>query len=55
LALLSARLEDAPPAERDVLVPRVRATLERLAAVAEEAGRAGEASLYRDAIRALVP
>jgi tetratricopeptide (TPR) repeat protein len=55
LALLSARLEDALPDERAALVPRVRAALERLAAVAEEAGRAGEATLYRDAIRALVP
>ncbi len=53
LALLSARLDDAPPEERTALVPRVRATLERLAASAEAGGRSGEASLYRSAIDAL--
>lgn len=49
LALLSARLDDAAPARREALLPRVRATLERLAAAAEATGNAGEASLYRQA------
>lgn len=54
LALLSARLDDAAPDERAGLVPRVRATLERLADGAERAGRSEEASLYRSALGALV-
>jgi hypothetical protein len=54
LALLSARLDDAAPDERAGLVPRVRATLERLADGAERAGRSEEASLYRSALDALV-
>jgi tetratricopeptide (TPR) repeat protein len=53
LALLSARLDDAAPEERAELVPRVRATLERLAVGAESGGRLGEASLYRSALEAL--
>ena len=53
LALLSARLDDAAPDERAGLVPRVRATLERLADGAERAGRSEEASLYRSAFEAL--
>lgn len=55
LALLIARLDDAAPDERATLVPRVRATLERLAVGAESAGRSGEASLYRSALDALGP
>jgi|HubBroStandDraft_1064217.scaffolds.fasta_scaffold06454_3 tetratricopeptide (TPR) repeat protein len=53
LALLSARLDDAAPDERALLLPRVKAALERLAIGAESAGRAGEASLYRSALDAL--
>jgi cellulose synthase operon protein C len=53
LAMLSARLDDAAPEERAELVPRVRATLERLAIGAESGGRSGEASLYRSALEAL--
>jgi tetratricopeptide (TPR) repeat protein len=47
LALLSARMEDAPPDQREALTPRVRAALERLAASADTAGRPQEAALYR--------
>jgi tetratricopeptide (TPR) repeat protein len=54
LALLSARLEDATPERRKELAPRARATLERLAAEADAAGRRDEAALYRGAIDALV-
>jgi tetratricopeptide repeat protein len=50
LALLLARLEEAPPGQRDALVPRARAALERLAADAQAAGRLEEAALYRSAI-----
>jgi tetratricopeptide (TPR) repeat protein len=50
LALLSARLEDASPERRAELAPRARAALDRLATEAEKAGRADEASLYRDAL-----
>jgi len=53
LALLSARLEDAPPERRESLVPHQRAVLMRLEAAAREAGREDEASLYamsRDAL-----
>jgi tetratricopeptide (TPR) repeat protein len=53
LALLSAGLADASIERRIVLAPRARAALERLAVQAESAGRAGEASLYRDAATAL--
>jgi tetratricopeptide (TPR) repeat protein len=47
LALLSARLEDAPPERRDELLPRHRAVLERLEEEARAAGRDGEADLFR--------
>jgi tetratricopeptide (TPR) repeat protein len=52
LALLSARLEDAPPERRPALLPRFRETLERLARGAEGAGRADEAALYRSVLAA---
>ena len=52
-ALLSARLDEASDEERPRLIPRQRATLERLASLAEAHGRRVEASLYRDAARAL--
>src|SRR5262249_17375683 len=52
-ALLSARLEDAPPDRRARLVPRQRAVLERLESEARAAGRAAEADLFRDARDAL--
>lgn len=48
LALLSARLEDAAAERREVLIVQVRTTLDRLAIAAEEAGRAEEATLYRE-------
>jgi tetratricopeptide (TPR) repeat protein len=47
LALLSARLEDAPPERREQLLPRHRAVLERLEHEARAAGRDGEADLFR--------
>ncbi|MBX3220077.1 MAG: hypothetical protein KF795_06120, partial [Labilithrix sp.] len=47
LALLSARLEDAPPERREELLPRHRAVLERLEAEARAGGRDGEAELFR--------
>jgi hypothetical protein len=47
LALLSARLEDAPPGRREELLPRHRAVLERLEIEARAAGRDGEADLFR--------
>lgn len=47
LALLSARLEDAPPDRRDELLPRHREVLERLEVDARAAGRDGEADLFR--------
>jgi len=53
LGLLMARLDDASPERRAVLAPRARATLERLAADAEAAGRAEEAALFRGAADAL--
>jgi hypothetical protein len=53
LALLSARLEDAPPERRAQLLPQQRAVLARLEVEAREAGRASEASLFRDALAAL--
>jgi tetratricopeptide (TPR) repeat protein len=46
-ALLSARLEDAPPERRHELLPHHRAVLERLEAEAREAGRNDEADLFR--------
>jgi tetratricopeptide (TPR) repeat protein len=50
LALLSARLEDASPARRPMLLPRFREALERLARSAESAGRTDEASLFRSVL-----
>jgi cellulose synthase operon protein C len=47
LALLSARLEDAPPERRDELLPRHREVLERLETEARAAGRDGEADLFK--------
>ena len=49
LALLSARLEDAPPERRAQLLPAQRAVLTRLEEDARAAGRESEASLFRDA------
>ena len=46
LALLSARLEDAPPERREALAVHQRAVLTRLEADARDAGRNEEASLY---------
>jgi hypothetical protein len=46
LALLSARLEDAPPERRATLVVHQRAVLEKLEAEAKAAGRMEEASLF---------
>jgi hypothetical protein len=48
LALLSARLEDATPERRAMLLPTTRATLESLAREADDAGHASEAQLFRD-------
>jgi tetratricopeptide (TPR) repeat protein len=53
LALLSARLEDAPPERRAELAGRTRVAFQRLAREAEAAGRSEEAALYRTAIAAL--
>jgi hypothetical protein len=53
LALLSARLEDAPPERRSALVPKQREVLSRLEREAREAGRAIEASLFRDTLAML--
>ena len=47
LALLSARLEDAPPERRDELLPKHREVLSLLEREAREAGRDGEADLFR--------
>jgi tetratricopeptide (TPR) repeat protein len=49
LALLTARLEDAPPERRAQLLPQQRDVLTRLEEEALAAGRASEASLFRDA------
>ncbi len=53
LALLSARLEDAPPERRAALLPQQRTVLQRLEEAAEAAGRTSEASLFRDARKML--
>ncbi len=53
LALLTARLEDAAPERRRQLVPQQRAVLARLEHEATSAGRASEASLFRDALTML--
>jgi cellulose synthase operon protein C len=47
LALLSARLEDAPPERRDELLPKHREVLGRLEDEARAAGRDGEADLFK--------
>ncbi len=52
-ALLSGRLEDAPPARRAKLIPAQRAVLTRLEEDARAAGRESEATLFRDARNAL--
>lgn len=52
-ALLSARLEDATSEEREALVPRQRAVLERLIAAARKENRDDEASLYEFALSRL--
>jgi tetratricopeptide (TPR) repeat protein len=53
LALLSARLEDAPPDVRTRLLPRQRAVLARLAEEADRDGRGNEAAVFRDALEML--
>ncbi len=53
LALLSARLEDAPPDVRERLLPRQRTVLARLAEDADRDGRSVEASVFRDALEML--
>ncbi|HVJ94099.1 MAG TPA: hypothetical protein VM580_30125, partial [Labilithrix sp.] len=47
LALLAARLEDAPPERREELLPRHRAVLEHLESEARVAGREAEAELFK--------
>jgi len=47
LALLSARLEDAPPDRREALLPKHREVLATLEAEARAAGRDGEADLFK--------
>ncbi len=47
LALLSARLEDAPPERRASLLPKHREVLARLEEEARAAGRDGEADLFK--------
>lgn len=53
LALLSARLEDAPEARRAELLPKQQAVLERLEADARAKGRDAEATLFAAARAAL--
>jgi tetratricopeptide (TPR) repeat protein len=53
LALLSARLEDAPVERRAALIPKQREVLERLEREAREGGREIEASLFKDALAML--
>lgn len=53
LALLSARLEDAPPDRHAALVPKQREVLARLEREARESGRGIEASLFKDALSML--
>ena len=55
LALLSARLEDAPPERRDALVVHQRAVLARLEVDARAAGRNEEASLFAMSAEMLGP
>ncbi len=47
LALLSARLEDAPPERREALLPKHREVLATLEREAREAGREAEADLFK--------
>ena len=47
LALLSARLEDAPPDKRESLLPRHREALANLESKAREEGRPDEADLFK--------
>jgi hypothetical protein len=47
LALLSARLEDAPPDRREALLPRHREVLATLEADARREGREAEADLFK--------
>lgn len=47
LALLSARLEDAPPDRRDALLPKHREVLATLEQEARAAGREAEADLFK--------
>jgi tetratricopeptide (TPR) repeat protein len=47
LALLSARLEDAPAERREALLPKHREVLETLEREARAAGREGEADLFK--------
>jgi len=47
LALLSARLEDAPPERRDALLPRHREVLATLEREARADGREAEADLFK--------
>jgi len=53
LALLSGRMEDAPPEKRQRMVPQVTSVLRRMASAAERQGRIDEAGLYRDTATAL--
>jgi hypothetical protein len=55
LALLSARLEDAPAERKAELAARTRSALERLADESERAGRIDEAAMYRAAAAVLSP
>jgi tetratricopeptide (TPR) repeat protein len=52
LALLSARLEDAPPERRDALLPKHREVLATLEREARAAGRDAEADLFRMTLEA---
>ena len=54
LAILIARVEDAPPERRAELLPRARAAVERLAAEAERAGKLEEAGLFRGVLDGLL-
>lgn len=53
VALLAGRLEDALPHDRAALAPRARVILLRMATEAENAGRADDATLLRDALAAV--
>jgi thioredoxin-like negative regulator of GroEL len=51
--LLSSRLDDAPPEDRPMIVPRLRVALTRLVELARAAGRPDEATLYAGALERL--